>query len=292
MATAFHLYAKTIRWRIIITPLKNITVTSSLANISIGLMANNILPARLGEIVRIASLSKTENMKGPGLFSALIVEKLFDGYVLILFFVFSSYRVNLASSVDIMPALRKASIGAFIIYTAVLLLIGIFIKYVTQERMDKVKSKRINYILQKFGEFRSGLHIVKDFKRLFLIFIWTVVVWLFSAAVILATLSIFLKLKPDAYSYAGPVESIFLTGAISFGLMLPSAPGYFGSFHWICSVIIAGLGFTKPFSNSFAVFIHGSQYIIISVTGMLFFIRYHLNFRQLLDYKRNDNGFL
>jgi uncharacterized protein (TIRG00374 family) len=292
MATAFHLYAKAIRWRIILAPLKSITMTTSLANISIGLMANNILPARIGELVRISSLSKTENIKGASLFSALVVEKLFDGYVLILFFIFSSYQVNLVSSVDIMPALRKASIGAFIIYTAVLLAIGIFMKYGTQERMDKIRSKRFNYILQKLSEFRSGLHIVKDFKRLFFIFLWSFIVWFFSAAVILATISMFLKLKPDAYSYAGPIESIFLNGAISFGLMLPSAPGYFGSFHWICSVIFSGFGFTKTFSNSFAVFIHGSQYIIISITGMLFFIRYHLNFRQLLDYKCDDKEIL
>jgi uncharacterized membrane protein YbhN (UPF0104 family) len=157
--------------------------------------------------------------------------------------------------------------------------------------MDKIRSKRFNYILQKLGEFRSGLHIVKDFKRLFLIFIWTVVVWLFSATIILATLSMFLKLEPYAYSYVGPVGSIFLTGAISFGLMLPSAPGYFGSFHWICSAIIAGLGVTKSLSNGFAVFIHGSQYVIISALGIIFFLRYHLNLRQLLSYKRSSKEF-
>jgi uncharacterized membrane protein YbhN (UPF0104 family) len=165
-------------------------------------------------------------------------------------------------------------------------------KYGTQERLDKIKSKRFGYILQKLSEFRAGLHIVKDFKRLLLIFFWSVVVWMFSAIVVLATLSMFLKLKSDVYSYLGPVESVFSTGAISFALMLPSAPGYFGSFHWICSVIFNGFGFTKQFSNSFAVFIHGSQYIIISVTGMLFFIRHHLNFRQLLDYKSDDKEFL
>jgi hypothetical protein len=292
MATVSHLYAKAIRWRIIIAPLGNIKLTSSLANISIGLMANNLLPARLGELVRIASLSKTENMRGPSLLSALIVEKLFDGYMLMLFFIFSSHQVNLVSSVDIMPVLRKASVGAFIIYSSILLALGIFMKYGTQERLNRIKSKRFSYVMQKLSEFRAGLNIVKDFERLLLIFFWSVVIWMFSAVIVLATLSMFLKLKPDAYSYLGPVESVFLIGAISFGLMLPSAPGYFGSFHWICSVVITGLGVTKLFSNSFAVFIHGSQYIIISVTGMFFFIRHHLNFRQLLDYKHDNKGFL
>ena len=94
LATAAHLLAKAIRWKIILAPLKEITVISSLSNVSIGLMANNLLPARSGELVRVASLAQTEEISASSVLSALILERLLDGYILLLFFMFSSYRPN------------------------------------------------------------------------------------------------------------------------------------------------------------------------------------------------------
>ena len=86
-ALALHVYLKSLRWQFILSSLKQITTVSAFSNVMIGLMANNILPARLGEFVRIYSMAKTEKLRQSSVLSTLIVERLFDGYCLILFLV-------------------------------------------------------------------------------------------------------------------------------------------------------------------------------------------------------------
>jgi uncharacterized protein (TIRG00374 family) len=285
LATAAHLFVKAIRWKIILAPLQEITVISSLSNVVIGLMANNLLPARSGELVRVASLTQTEEISASSVLSALILERLLDGYILLLFFMLSSYHVNLIQASGIMPNLQKAALAAFILYSSVLLGLMIFMKYGTSQRFEKIVPVRLKFLALKLNEFKAGLDILRDFKRMVHIFLLSVIVWLLSAFIIMATLSMFLSIQSDIYSYIGYMESIFLNGSISLALLLPAAPGFFGSFHWICSLALLGFGLTNTLADSFAVFIHGSQYILITSLGLIFFANSHMNFRKIFSAK-------
>ena len=49
---------RAIRWRYLLNPIQSFSISTLFSSILIGFMANNLLPARLGEVVRAVSLSK------------------------------------------------------------------------------------------------------------------------------------------------------------------------------------------------------------------------------------------
>ncbi|MGA1876107.1 MAG: lysylphosphatidylglycerol synthase transmembrane domain-containing protein, partial [bacterium] len=55
-------FFRALRWKYLLCPLKNIKTASLFELVMIGYLANNILPARIGEVVRALVLGKTEGI--------------------------------------------------------------------------------------------------------------------------------------------------------------------------------------------------------------------------------------
>ena len=74
------------RWRVFLAPvLPSSSFKARFATTCIGFMANNLLPARVGEFARAYALSRTEKISASAAFGSLVVERLFDAFVLALF---------------------------------------------------------------------------------------------------------------------------------------------------------------------------------------------------------------
>lgn len=72
------------RWQYLLTPLKSVGFSSAMSATSIGLMANMILPLRLGEVVRAAVLGYQERIDGSASFATVVVDRLLDGFTILL----------------------------------------------------------------------------------------------------------------------------------------------------------------------------------------------------------------
>ena len=72
------------RWQFLLAPVAVIPVRRLFVVVNIGYMANNLLPARLGELVRAAYLAHREERVGtPASIATLSVERLYDGLTLL-----------------------------------------------------------------------------------------------------------------------------------------------------------------------------------------------------------------
>ena len=76
-----------IRWQVLLDPVKRIGVHRLFAITMIGFMANNVLPARLGEFVRAYALGRSETLPPSLPFATIVIERIFDGFTLLLFLV-------------------------------------------------------------------------------------------------------------------------------------------------------------------------------------------------------------
>ena len=74
-----------IRWQLLLRPVKRIGVHRLFAITMIGFMANNVLPARLGEFVRAYALGRAEALPPSLPFATIVIERIFDGFTLLLF---------------------------------------------------------------------------------------------------------------------------------------------------------------------------------------------------------------
>ena len=76
-----------IRWQFLLPPVKQIGVHRLFAITMIGFMANNVLPARLGEFVRAYALGRSETLPASLPFATIVIERIFDGFTLLMFLV-------------------------------------------------------------------------------------------------------------------------------------------------------------------------------------------------------------
>jgi hypothetical protein len=76
-----------VRWQLLLRPVKRVGVHRLFAITMIGFMANNVLPARLGEFVRAYALGRSEALPPSLPFATIVIERIFDGFTLLLFLV-------------------------------------------------------------------------------------------------------------------------------------------------------------------------------------------------------------
>ena len=78
-------YFRSVRWRYLLSPLRIFPVSRLYPVIVIGYMANNLLPARLGELVRSYYLARRENFNVSPALATIAVERVYDGVTLLAF---------------------------------------------------------------------------------------------------------------------------------------------------------------------------------------------------------------
>lgn len=77
------LWVRTIRWRYLLRPVKKVSVLRLYPVVIIGLMANNLIPARAGELARAYVLGEREKVSKTSALGTIAVDRIFDGLTLI-----------------------------------------------------------------------------------------------------------------------------------------------------------------------------------------------------------------
>ena len=79
------LSVRSLRWRFLLLHLKPVSIPRLYPVVAIGYMANNMLPLRLGELVRAHFLGEKEGISKASVLSTIGVERVLDGLTLLLF---------------------------------------------------------------------------------------------------------------------------------------------------------------------------------------------------------------
>ena len=78
-------YLRAVRWSALIAPIKRVSVLNLFSATMIGFMANCVLPARVGEIIRPVMVAKKEKVKVTASFATVVMERIFDLLSIIVF---------------------------------------------------------------------------------------------------------------------------------------------------------------------------------------------------------------
>lgn len=253
---------RSVRWQIILSPVKK-TSLKNLYNINvIGFMANAILPARIGEVVRMLLLSKKENIKFSTSFASIVVERVFDGIGM--FFILGLTLVFVRVS-DL--KIGRYIYGFFIIFLALLLFILLsyaFHKVVIRvvKSISFLPAKFVEFFEREIGHFVDGMHIIKRLSELIKIILLTFLTWL----VIASFYYFFIKAFAFSVTFDVVKGTLLMSVITAIGVSVPSGPGYAGPYHYAVKLsllaIASGLGNTEL--AVFAVVMH-LCYILFSV---------------------------
>jgi uncharacterized protein (TIRG00374 family) len=257
MINIMAIWIRAKRWRFLLAPIKQIKISPLFHATAIGFMANNILPARIGEVLRAYVLGSREKISKTASFATIVVERLFDVFaVLLIFFLvilFMPFPPD-RSQIFSQNHIRMAGLGSFVLYVLILgiflalrfhnekanRLIGVFLKFLPQRFAEKV--------LKKISSFVSGLEILQRAKDILVVMAYSLGLWLVMGC---SYYFLFLAFHLNLSILA----AFFLLVVLVFGVAVPSAPGYIGTFHWACAAAMIFLGIEDNQAKSFALLV-------------------------------------
>lgn len=234
----------------------------------IGYMANNVLPLRAGEFVRVYVVA---HRWGHGFWTALatlIVERVLDSLVIVLAIVVLVLRI---------PVPRTLEIGAIVILTidvvAVSVLCFLAAAPAVAHRIAGRLTRRWPALELRVGviltTFVRGLEGVRTPAHALPLLLWTVVVWLIPA---LSAWTMFRALHLEVPWIAGWAVLAF----VGLGVAIPSAPGYVGVFHAAATIALTIFGVPTTAAFGYALLFHATQIVPITLVGWVFLLREQL----------------
>ena len=279
---------RAIRWRVILEPVApNLPIAQLWRATAVGMMVNNIYPARLGEIARAYALTReTSRVSLTSAVASLAVDRVFDALTLMLLLVAAMLAPEFPRGITIggQPVQRAAAlfaVGALILFV-MLYVIVVFPQYLARlyaamvGRVAPGLVERGSTIIHAFSE---GLGVLRSPRRFAAVFFWALVHWLVNA------LAFWIGFKAVGVDVPFSAAN-FLQGIIAIGVALPSSPGFFGVFEAAAKVGLEVYGVTGGLAVSWAIGYHILSFIPITIIGLYYFARLGLHFS---DFKAQPN---
>jgi uncharacterized protein (TIRG00374 family) len=275
---------RALRWRWLLLPIRLFKFPTLFSSVMIGFMANNLLPARIGEVVRAISLSKKHDLSRSAVFATVVGERIFDSIGLLTVFYLSLIFI------DYPDILKQAGLVALLMTIAAVIVL--YLLKVKTEPTVKIIIRPIKMISLKLADriesialkFADGLSVLTEPVPVLIIYLYSVVLWLFTG---LTSYLVFISfgLYPSLWA------SIILLLVSVLAVTLPSSPGYIGTFHAACLFgfdIIESLGMfgeevSKSVALSFSVVLWSCQFFPITLMGLYYFKKEHLKFGELKE---------
>lgn len=259
------------RWKSMLVPVAPRTsFHGRFAAVTIGFMANNVLPARMGEFVRAYALSRLEPVPLVASFGSLVLERLFDAMtVLLLLFVavaLPDFPAGRSGGVDYLHAARVlAGVGALaFLFVLLLVLWPRRIVAVTERLTARILPKSMRRLLvDSLEAFLGGISAIRSPRLLVRISFWSLVLWIFNS------LGFYIGFR--AFHLNLPfTAAIFLQSIIAMAVAAPSLPGFFGIFEGAAKVVLVTWGKDPAQAVAFAAGFHIAGYVPVTILGLYY----------------------
>lgn len=218
------------------------------------LAANNIMPLRIGDIMRIFTYAPDLGAAPSAIFSTVILEKLLDVFVVGLIFVRTM-------GADLPVKIRHGADAAVIISTLGLLVLVFGAakleapvrKLFSRLPQNKLVQKIEHWLLLAIGTLRQ-MGITGNIVLL----LQSIAIWFCEGMIFVSALHL-VGFKIDNLA---PWEAVSFA---NLSYMLPSSPGAIGPFEWAVKTSLVSHGAPQALSAVFGLAIH--VWMLVSVTG-------------------------
>jgi len=253
---------RAIRWRNIIRTNRKVDIQFMLVFKALiyGYALNQLLPLKIGEVGRAEYLTRRNKESRSLLLGTIVVERIFDVIIIIIFLgfsilfsdtVMSSFRSNVASVIIMIISFTGA----------VILFINLqFLKKITGCFPDKIEvflNKIIDNIVHPLAIFNSSWRVVS--VLLISLVIWSLTC--FSFALIITDIGI----EIPFYAY------FFIVSAGTFGMIIPSTSANVGVYHAVSMGALMIFMVPKEQALSFAILAHAFDFFPSIVLGGILF---------------------
>lgn len=260
-------YLRALRWRLFLAPIAAAQTGPLFSALMIGYAANTFVPAHLGELLRAAVAARRLAIPAGAAMATIVVERLVDVLSLIavmaLVVMIHPFPAWVVHGGRLMLAFALAGLG---------LLFGL--KRFTPQILRLVRrlarplpSAAAERIEAAAAGFLDGVVPLGDAGRYAAVALLSLAIWVGYAGVYYACLIGFDLAAGYRIPWsAGLVVLVFTTVSV----VIPSTPGYVGTFHYLCQTALVMFGVPAAEALSYAVAAHLVGVLPVTVAGVVY----------------------
>ncbi len=269
MLAAFYTL-KAYRWKLLLSPLGEYrTWSDCFGPMLSGFAINNVLPARLGEFVRVLVFARQASLPIASVFTTVALERILDTLSILLLL-----GVGLVSLPNMSGDLQKPVLiaGAFVltgVMGAVSFLIwtSVFVRIINGMlsllRIPEQLREKIGRILVTAA---NGLSSLKSPRMLAVIVGVSLLQWILNGTMMYISLRSFGVEVPYMACWV-------LLGVVAIGVAVPAAPGFFGVLQVGFTQTLQIFKVAQPAVLAASIYYHMMQYIPVTVIGLIWLSR-------------------
>lgn len=266
IASVFYMSSfvpRALRWKVIMRKRRDVKIRKSFSYVLIGWMGNNIFPARAGEVLRAYVSGAKERIGTSFSLATILVERIFDVLTLTLFLVSMALIAPFPSWVR--DAVTCASFVLMLGIAALFLIV----------RLRGGPLRKVNILKKKMDSFIDGIRST-DKRAYPLILILSIISWLFE---VMTFYSVGIATGINISIFA----AAFALVVVNLGIVIPSSPGYVGTFHFFCILALGLFGIGQQAAMGFAILVHLAEYIPTTLSGLFLLQKEGLSISKMSD---------
>lgn len=289
--------SRALRWGYLVRRVApEVRFRSYLSICSVGFLLINVLPFRLGEFVRPWLLAERERVPFGSGMATVVLERLLDvaalGVLLLGALMFAGIppgEVEIyGEHYDLVLVLRR-SVLSVLVPVSLALATLIFLGdrgLALADRISAPLGATVQRVLRLFlGAFIGAVRSVGSVRAILTLILWSCVVWTVNTG------SLWLALKAFPFGAAfGFWDAAAVLACLCAVLMLPAPPGFAGVFELGLGVGLAVYGVARSDAAAFALALHASQFLLMSLTGGAFIFIDRIPLRGLTTTMRALRG--
>jgi uncharacterized protein (TIRG00374 family) len=286
-------YFRSVRWQFLLSTLRSLPVNRLYPVVIIGYMANNLLPARLGELVRSYYLAQRERVSGSSALATIAVERVYDGVALLAFAALSGPVLLLLGQFDSASSTyRTTAIAITGGIVAVFLMALTVLTLATRTWFVRILDPALKAVPSPFRSkarelalrFIMGLAALNSPRKQAAVFLLSMPVWLMEGAMyLLVAYSFGIHTFFDSF-WILLLVMLLLTATSNLATALPASIGGIGPFEVVAQQTLVALGVGASVAAVYSGFLHVvALWLPVNLVGLALLWKHNLSLRQLAD---------
>jgi uncharacterized protein (TIRG00374 family) len=262
-------FLRALRWRHLTDPIQPIAISPLFRAVAVGFMANNIFPLRMGEVIRSLFLSREVGAPPAAIFGTVILERVIDTVMVI---GIAALALNFHRGSDDGFLARGAIL---LIPIALAPLVGLVCLRAVPDRIIAIAAwllrplpeRWAEYLTGALGRFAEGLGALSGGVHLFWIGLHSVLIWL-----VFSTIPMLAGFWALGIELGSPFETLVASwitlAAVGMAVAIPSAPGFFGTYHAACKLALEPFGVAPETAVALGTLLHAVFWVTLTLLGL------------------------
>jgi uncharacterized protein (TIRG00374 family) len=270
-------WLRALRWRWLLSTFADVPATRLYSVELIGFGINNVMPLRIGEVLRAWLLARSHGVRPAATLGSIVVERVLDGIFLCLLLVVGLLGLTLEEWLRQAAFLAAAAFG--------IATLGIVIAAFAPGLVERVARNTVRLAPEHSREMllSHGLAFLGAFAALGrgavlpLVLLLTVACWL-TEGVIYWLMLVALGIPADADA------SLLGMAAANLATIIPSSPGYVGTFHLpLQSILVSGYHVPAAEAAAYAIVTHAVIVLPVAILGVVLLAREGLSLHAVRE---------